>query len=89
MLIHPDLMLTQFHDRERELIAEADRYRLLNAARRRRRAQAKSHEDSSREAVEHQTVRHQAVAPAETTPAARGRPDGTLATCERVAAPAR
>jgi hypothetical protein len=40
MLIHPDLALAQAHDRQRELIAEADRRRLLVAARRHRRAEA-------------------------------------------------
>ena len=38
MLIHPDLMLTLANDRHRELIAEADRERLLTSARRARRA---------------------------------------------------
>jgi hypothetical protein len=38
MLIHPDLMLTLANDRHRELIAEADRQRLLTSARRARRA---------------------------------------------------
>lgn len=33
MLMHPDLMLTLAHDRQRELIAEADRERLLTSAR--------------------------------------------------------
>jgi hypothetical protein len=40
MLTHPDLALVQAHDRERELIAEADRRRLLVAARRHRRRKA-------------------------------------------------
>jgi hypothetical protein len=38
MIFHSDLLLTHFHQRERELIAEADQHRLLAAARRRRRA---------------------------------------------------
>jgi hypothetical protein len=38
MLMHPDLMLALVHDRHRELIAEADRSRLLTSARRARRA---------------------------------------------------
>lgn len=38
MLMHPDTMLAQAHDRQRELIAEADRYRLLATARRARQA---------------------------------------------------
>ena len=36
--MHPDLMLTLAHDRHRELIAEADRQRLLTSARLARRA---------------------------------------------------
>ena len=43
MLLHPDLMLANFHAHERELIAEADRQRLLSAARRRRQAGAGRH----------------------------------------------
>jgi hypothetical protein len=38
MLMNPDLMLAVAHDRNRELIADADRYRLLTLARRARRA---------------------------------------------------
>lgn len=38
MNLHPELMLSYFHARERELIAEADRTRLLAAARQRIRA---------------------------------------------------
>jgi hypothetical protein len=38
MLNHPDLILDQAHTRQRELIAEADRYRLLSLARRHRKA---------------------------------------------------
>jgi hypothetical protein len=38
MMMHPDLVLAQAHDRHRELIAEADRERLLAIARRARRA---------------------------------------------------
>ena len=37
MFLHPDLQLAQFHDRERELIAEAEQHRLLATARRHRR----------------------------------------------------
>jgi len=37
MLMHPDLVLAQANDRQRELIAEADRERLLAIARRARR----------------------------------------------------
>ncbi|MDQ7909828.1 hypothetical protein RB614_35560 [Phytohabitans sp. ZYX-F-186] len=37
MLMHPDLVLAQANDRQRELIAEADRERLLATARRARR----------------------------------------------------
>ena len=64
MLMHPDLMLILANDRQRELIAEADRERLLTIARTARRARK--------------------------TAAARGRPTGTLASCEpSVAVPAR
>jgi hypothetical protein len=64
MFTHPDLILTMAHDRHRELIAEADKERLLTIARRARRARK--------------------------SPAARGRPTGTLASCETSAAvPAR
>ncbi|MBG0563725.1 hypothetical protein [Actinoplanes aureus] len=56
MLNHPDLLLDLAHDRHRELIAEADRGRLLSMARMVRRGRkARS---------------------------ARGRPAGTLASCE-------
>lgn len=38
MLTHPDLALSMADDRRRELVAEADRERLLSVARRARRA---------------------------------------------------
>ena len=38
MLMHPDLLLALANDRHRELIAEADRERLLTIARMARRA---------------------------------------------------
>jgi hypothetical protein len=56
MLLHRDLMLELVNDRHRQMIAEADRGRLLRIAREARRA-------------------HKA-------PAVRGRPAGTLASCE-------
>jgi hypothetical protein len=37
MYLHAELQLAQFHDRQRELIAEADQHRLLASARRHRR----------------------------------------------------
>jgi hypothetical protein len=37
MFIHPELQLAQFHQRQRELIAEVEQHRLLAAARRYRR----------------------------------------------------
>jgi hypothetical protein len=40
MLTHPDLVLQQAHQRQRELIAEADRHRLLALVRRNRRGNA-------------------------------------------------
>jgi hypothetical protein len=42
MLMHPDLMLALVNDRHRELIAEADRGRLLASARVTRRARKTS-----------------------------------------------
>ena len=38
MMIHPELMLDLVHERHRELVAEADRGRLLSIARLARRA---------------------------------------------------
>jgi hypothetical protein len=64
MLMHPDMMLVMANSRHRELIAEADRGRVLTSSRRARRARK--------------------------APAARGRPTGTLASCDPSAAvPAR
>jgi len=64
MLMHPDMFLTLANDRQRELVADADKQRLLTIARTARRARK--------------------------TAAARGRPTGTLASCEpSVAVPAR
>ena len=64
MWMHPDVMLSLVNDRHRDLIADADRERLLTIARTARRARK--------------------------TAAARGRPTGTLASCEPSAAvPAR
>lgn len=37
MLVHPELALAHAHERHRELVEEADRYRLLTLARRYRR----------------------------------------------------
>ena len=59
MLMHPDMMLHLAHDRQRELVADAERGRLLSLARLVRRASKAR--------------------------AARGRPAGTLASCERSA----
>jgi hypothetical protein len=62
--MYADLMLTLANDRHQQLIAEADRDRLLSAARKARRARK--------------------------SPASRGRPTGTLSSCEPSAAvPAR
>jgi hypothetical protein len=46
MLTHPDLMMAQMHYRQNELIAEAERSRLLAAARRGRRRAAATGPDS-------------------------------------------
>ena len=74
MLMHPDLLLDLMKDRRRELVAEADRERLLTIARAARRA---------RRALAVQ-------APAVQAPAVRGRPAGTLRSCDPSAAvPAR
>jgi hypothetical protein len=43
MMMHPDLILAQANDRHRELIAEADRERLLAIARRARRGRRARH----------------------------------------------
>jgi hypothetical protein len=56
MFLHPDHMLTLAHQRHQELVAEADRHRLLDVARRARKARK--------------------------APAVRGRPAGTLASCD-------
>jgi hypothetical protein len=64
MLMHPDVMLVLANDHHRQMIAEADKSRLLTMARRARRARK--------------------------APGVRGRPTGTLASCEPSAAvPAR
>ena len=42
MMIHPDLLLVLEHDHHRELIAEADRGRLLTSARLTRKARRAS-----------------------------------------------
>ena len=64
MLMHPDVLRVLADDRHRELVAEADRQRLLTIARAARRARR--------------------------APAVRGRPAGTLRSCDPSAAvPAR
>ncbi len=60
MMTHPDMLLTIAHDRQRQLIAEADRDRLLTLARVVRRGRKAAN--------------------------VRGRPTGTLASCEPSAA---
>lgn len=55
MLIHPDLILDQAHTRQRELIAEADRYRLLSLARRHRKAVAAERHAARGRPATHQT----------------------------------
>jgi hypothetical protein len=80
MYLHPDLLLDQFHARQRELYAEADRSRLLATALRARRDN-KTRINSERGAG-HTDQRK--------SPAVRGRPDGSLAGCgAHAAAPAR
>jgi hypothetical protein len=47
MFIHPDLMWSQYKQHQSDLIAEADAYRLLAAARRSRRARGSSGVDGA------------------------------------------
>jgi hypothetical protein len=49
MFMHPDLIWIQAKQHQQQLIAEADRHRLLTAARRSRRDRAK--DDADRNAV--------------------------------------
>jgi hypothetical protein len=64
MWMHPDMLMALANERQRDLIAEADRRRVLTGARLARRTRK--------------------------APAARGRPTGSLASCEpSVAVPAR
>ena len=51
MLTHPDLMMAEMHYRQRQLIAEADRSRLLAAARRGRRRAGSGSPDSGNAAA--------------------------------------
>ncbi|BCB88298.1 hypothetical protein [Phytohabitans suffuscus] len=48
MMMHPDLVLAQANERQRELIAEADRERLLATARLARRARRARQEAPAR-----------------------------------------
>ncbi|MBM2614923.1 hypothetical protein JIG36_05040 [Actinoplanes sp. LDG1-06] len=48
MMLHPDLMLSLANDRHREMIAEADRGRLLTSARLARKARRASKERAVR-----------------------------------------
>lgn len=68
MFFHPDVVLDRYHQRHRELVAEADAHRLLGVALRRRRAAR--HKKAARGAT------------SQVTPVARGRPSGSLAPCE-------
>jgi hypothetical protein len=51
MLTHPDLMMAEMNYRQRQLIAEADRSRLLAAARRARRHAGSRSPDSGNRAA--------------------------------------
>ena len=85
MFLHPELQLDQFHSRQRELFAEADRSRLLAAALRARRS-ARASGASKNSAGKNSAAAHNDQ---RKSPAVRGRPDGNLAGCgARVAAQA-
>jgi hypothetical protein len=74
MLTHPELMWNQLKQRQSDLIAEADAYRLLAAARRSRRARgASGPEGSGGGGPDH-------------SPVAPSRPAGNLAACAPPAA---
>jgi hypothetical protein len=74
MFIHPDLLMAQQKQHRDDLVAQADQYRLLAAARRSRRARDGRGGHGS----------------AEPGATVRGRPAGNLAACgPRAAAPAR
>jgi hypothetical protein len=78
MWTNPDFLMILANDHRRELIAEADRHRLLTAARRARRSRA----DEAHAA--------QASPEREKSRVARGQPAGTLTACgPHAAAPAR
>ena len=47
MFMHPDLIWSQAKYRQQELIAQADRHRLLTAARRVRRDRGQDHPDGN------------------------------------------
>jgi hypothetical protein len=85
MILNPDLLLTQFHNQERELIAEADRRRLLAAVRRGRDARGATSAVLLAFLGRYGYHRNEAG-----RPTARGHPANTLAPWEsRPAAPAR
>jgi hypothetical protein len=74
MFNNSELLMAQYHQRSAELIAEADQYRLLSAARHAR--QARRSRGGRGTAADNAEV--------------RGRPAGNLAACgPRAAAPAR
>jgi hypothetical protein len=77
-MMYPDLLLIVANDRRRELIADADRRRLLSLAREARRERT----DAAKAARVSQSHGRHLVA--------RGQPAGTLAACgPHAAAPAR
>lgn len=43
MLLHPEMLMSQYRNRRRDLVAEADLAHLLAVARRRRRARRGAH----------------------------------------------
>lgn len=89
MMIYPELLLELAHDRRRELVAEADRARLLKSAR--QWARARKAAETTTHTASHATGRTN-QGPARATVvvnAARSRGDGSVTTCvPRAAAPA-
>jgi hypothetical protein len=88
MMIYPELTLALVHDRQRELVAEADRGRLLRSAR--QWSRSTSENVVSGPAAMAGTARtHQELRQVVVVSAGRSRGDGSVTTCvPRAAAPA-